>query len=215
MDRKEQTNVEDMALAAELARHICHEFNNFLYNLLLQIEIGARSKPDSLQDNWIAIKNDAAHVTRLMQEWNQFHNRFVYEESKIDLHEIIRQMAREASVQDQAIELSPAILNSSMFIVSSVLDCRHLLRLLVEDLANECRNAADKGSAISIDTETAQKRSRVRIAACELEPANGTGKNPSLLAGACKALAVRLGAAIHHELVDGRKLVLVDFPSIQ
>jgi hypothetical protein len=35
------------------------------------------------------------------------------------------------------------------------------------------------------------------------------------LAGACKALAVRLGAAIHHELVDGRKLVLVDFPSIQ
>ena len=41
MNSPEQMELENMALAAELARQLCHDFSNFIYNLFLQIEIGA------------------------------------------------------------------------------------------------------------------------------------------------------------------------------
>lgn len=214
MEHREEANLENMALAAELARQLCHEFSNFLYNLLLQIEIGETSQADASHKNWASIKGDAKKITRLMQEWDGFHDRFAFSENEVDLHAVIRRMASQASVQDHTLHLSPTISGTVLPIVNSEIDCRHLLRLLVEDVAKECRGAAEEVPAVSLDTERTKTNVTVRITACMLDRApKQLTEEETLLAAACRALAVRVGANIHRERNDdSRLLVLVEFP---
>lgn len=209
MKSREEIDLENMALASELARQLCHDFSNFLYNLFLQIEIGAIAEKSSNQGNWQAIKQDGDKVSRRLQEWARFHDRFLYTETAIDLHEVLCTVAQELSSQRHTVQLAPEITAGPLVIVCSAVDCKHLLRLLIEDLFETAAESAEATPAVTVQTANVNQNAVVRIAGgVNSEPVEGT-----LLAAACRSLAVRIGAAIHRERsADGRTVLLVEFP---
>src|SRR4051794_22349901 len=90
MENREHTEMENMALAAELARQLCHDFNNFLYNLFLLFEISKASPASVKPSDWDSVKNHGDKLVRLLRDWDQFHRRFSFEECDIDLNELLR-----------------------------------------------------------------------------------------------------------------------------
>src|ERR1700687_2540424 len=55
MKTREQIDLENMALSAELSRQLGHDFSNFVYNLLLQVEIW-QNLPKPQRPDWEKIK---------------------------------------------------------------------------------------------------------------------------------------------------------------
>src|SRR5260370_373825 len=94
---QEQVDVQNLALAAELARQLCHDFSNFIYNLFLQIEIQETSAAAAGPGAWEGIKRESKRMARLLQEWDHFQSRFSFDETTIDLHQLIRQVGANQS----------------------------------------------------------------------------------------------------------------------
>ena len=136
MKTREQAELENMALAAELARQLCHDCNNFIYNLFLQIEIGAASASAAKPNEWEGVKREGKKMVRLMQEWEHFNNRLSFDETMIDLHQVICQVAGDVLPDHCVILLAPAISAEPLFVAGSSIDSRHLMRLLLEDAAS-------------------------------------------------------------------------------
>ena len=212
MTTREESDLENMAMASELARQLCHDFSNFLYNFFLQIEIVATTGKSSNQENWQSIKQDGEKVSRRIQEWARYNDRFLYTESAIDLHKVIRAVAHELSSQRRTVQLAPEITAVPLVIVCSPVDCKHLLRLLVEDLFDTAAGSAEPTQGVTVQTATVDQKAVVRITGGE----NSEFVEVSLLAAACRSLAVRLGAAIRRErAADGVSVLLVEFPVSQ
>jgi hypothetical protein len=215
MSAREDADLENMALAAELARQLCHEFSNLIYSLFLQIEIGRVAKSASKPEDWESIRRDAEKIVSLLHEWDRFHNRFLFAEASVDLHETIRRMANDVASPERTVALAPAINGGPLTISGSAIDCRHLLRLLVEDFFQTWEEAGVVAT-LSVQTLKLDNRAIVHIAAAggkaaDLETAETTLS--SLLAGACRSLSVRLGATLKRERdSDGRCAVSVEFP---
>src|SRR5260370_1547607 len=106
---QELVELENLALAAELARQVCHDFSNFIHNLFLQIAIGETSAAAAGPGDWEGIKCESKRMARLLQEWDHFQSRFSFDETTIDLHQLIRQVAAEMSSRERAIPRSPLI----------------------------------------------------------------------------------------------------------
>jgi len=223
MKSHDEANLENMALAAELARQLCHDFNNLLYNLFLQIEISTNA-PHAVQENWTAIKRDANKIARLLQEWDRFHDRFTFSEESFDLNEMVRQLSGDLSAPGRVGKIAPPISSEPLMVVNSATDCRHLLRLAIEDLIQEWKDSTETLPLVSIQTEVVDARVIVRMSASQQPGQDGEvfqdGGLPwrddaaptSLMAAACRSLAVRLGVTIErYRSPDGRLVVAVDF----
>jgi hypothetical protein len=205
MKTREQMEVEDMALAGELARQLGHDLSNFVYNIFLQIEIWETSSSPPKPDEWRRIQKEGKYMTELLKEWGRFHTRTADETTKFDLHQLIRQMASDVSANALAVELSSSVSAGPLWITGSSLGIRHLLRLLVTSVVPARENAP---RTVSIQTESAPTNAIVRILAAGLPP------DPrSLVTAACQSLAMRLDATIHREPhADGRHALSVEFP---
>ena len=215
MTAREDADLENMALAAELARQLCHEFSNLIYSIFLQIEIGRVAKSASKPEDWETIRRDAEKIVGLLQEWNRFHNRFLFTEAAVDLHESIRRMASDVASPERIVALAPAIDGGPLTISGSAIDCRHLLRLLVEEFFQTCEDAGFMAT-LSVHTRTLDNKAIVHIAAAGDKAADldtAEASLSALLAGACRSLAVRLGATITRERDSaGGCAVTVAFP---
>lgn len=207
----EQRDLASLAVAGELARQLCHEFSNFLYNLMLQAEIGLAGPAPQ---GWDSMKLEGRKLTRLLQEWEVFHKRFTFTETSVDIHAVIRQLAQELAASKCRIELAPKVSAGPLCVRTSLLDCRHLLLLLAEDLLRSWRRR-EAEPTLTIGTENAHERAIIRLIASVgdgecVEPAGADG---SLLESACRSLAVRLGANLEREPAErGRSAVWVEFP---
>ena len=203
MKTREQLDLENMALAAELSRQLAHDFSNFVYNLLLQIEIWETS-PKQLQPDWVHIKQDGKKMASLLQQWDRFQS--PEEPTKVDLHEVIRKVASAGSPANIQVDLAPSILAMPLWITCCPLEARHLLRLLLADIVQTWQDAAGTDPAVSIQTEIISTKVIVRILTPELSRACPPAENAaeilddvqskSLVAAACRSLALRLDASI-------------------
>jgi hypothetical protein len=222
MKTPEKVDLEMMALAVELARQLGHDFSNFLYNLLLQIEIWETSRNPQKAPDWEHLKRDGQKMVRVLNEWHDFHNRFSMQEvTKIDLHQLIQQVAAKASLGGSAVQLSPSISAEPLWVTGSPVCAGHLLRLLLEDTVHKWEDATGVTPALSIETEIVKATAIVRIIAvypCEgthsnaEEPPRDDDQQPSLVEATCQSLALRLEATIQRERhADGRHLVQVEF----
>jgi phosphoglycerate-specific signal transduction histidine kinase len=219
---QEQVELENLALAAELARQVCHDFSNFIHNLFLQIAIGETSAAAAARD-WEGIKRESKRMARLLQEWDHFQSRFSFDETTIDLHQLIRQVAVEMSSRDRPVQLAPSISADPLCIGGASVATRHLLRLLVEEAFHTWEEAAGTVPAVSIQTENVNSNASVRILAQASPETAGAAPawdttcvealQTSLLAATCRSLAVRLGATIQRERHEDRKYVIqIEFP---
>jgi hypothetical protein len=210
MDPREEDELKNMALAAELARQLCHDFRNFLYNVSLQIEADAAASPASpLSENWLGIKKEVEKTTQRLRDWDQFQQRFSYAESAVDLHEVIRQLGVELAPEGYRLQLAASIQAGPQWISSSPLGCRHLLRLLVEDACHSSETTiADVDSAVTIQTEATTENALVRIMAknrCAV-------RAPTLVTSAAQAIALRIGATVRSESSADQSITCVEFP---
>jgi hypothetical protein len=219
---QEQVEVQNLALAAELARQVCHDFSNFIYNLFLQIEIGETSAAAAARD-WESIKRESKRMARLLQEWDHFQSRFSFDETTIDLHQLIRQVAAEMSSRDRAIQLAASVSAEPLCVGGASVATRHLLRLLLEEVFHTWEEATGTVPAVSIQTENVVSNASVRILAQASPETAGPraawdatrveALQTSLLAATCRSLAVRLGATIQRERHEDRRYVIqIDFP---
>jgi hypothetical protein len=217
MDSREKTELENLALAAELSRQLCHDFNNFLYNLFLQIEIAKTTSVAANADDWDAVKRAGDKATRRLRDWDRFHRRFTLEEAIVDLHQLIRQVAAAASSERMRVEPGPSIAGEPLCIGTAATDSRHLLRLLIEDEFEAWREAAESVPVVLIDATKDKLTACVRIVAQSPsigETDESSGDVETLLAAACQSLAVRLGATIRRDRLPGNRPVIeVVFPS--
>lgn len=223
---QEQVELENLALAAELARQICHDFSNFIYNLFLQIEIGETSAAGAAPGNLEgieSIKRESKRMARLLQEWEQFHSRFSFDETTIDLHQLIRQVAAGVSSRDRPVQLAPSISAEPLCLGGASVDSRHLLHLLLEEAFHTWEEVTGTVPAVSIQTESVNSRASVRIlaqatpetagSAADWDAAREEALQTSLVTATCRSLAVRLGATIHRERhEDGRYVIHIEFP---
>ena len=66
MENRDISELEEMALGAELARQLCHDFSNFLYNLFLSFEI-AKASPGSVKaTDWDSVKAYGDRIVQLL-----------------------------------------------------------------------------------------------------------------------------------------------------
>jgi hypothetical protein len=220
---QEQVELENLALAAELARQVCHDFSNFIHNLFLQIAIGETSAAATGPGDWEGIKRESQRMARLLHEWDHFQSRFSFDETTIDLHQLIRQVAVEMSSRDRPVQLAPSILGDPLCVGGASLDSKHLLRLLVEEAFHTWQEAAGTVPAVSIQTENVNSKASVRIlaqaspetagAAVAWDATRVEALQTSLLAATCRSLAVRLGATIQRERHEDRRYVIqIEFP---
>jgi hypothetical protein len=199
MTSRDDIDMQNMALAAELARQLCHDFNNFIYNLFLQIEIDASTPAHGDGAAWDGVKAEAKHIMRRMEEWNRFQSRFSFTEAPIDVHAAIRQVAAERARDGHTIQLSAAIADGPLLAVGAMLDIRHLLHLLIEEV-QEKWEGADVAPRIAIDTSADGPIAVVKISAAARAGRPVSNETMSLVASACRSLAVRLGATIEREM---------------
>jgi hypothetical protein len=210
LNAREQAELENAALANELSRQVAHDFSNFVYNLLLQIEI-AENSSQPLRLEWDQLKRDGKHMADLLRQWEHFHSRLLAEEpTEIDLHELIRQVAGDILSEGLRVQLAPPISAKPLKIKSCRIEVKHLLRLLLEDAFHEAEQTVP---SVSIQTEVGDGKAVLRI---EM-PVRGTKTQaedyPSLVAATCRSLALRLDATIHRDARDhGACFVVVEFP---
>ncbi len=208
MNTREQTELENAALANELSRQVAHEFSNFVYNLFLRIEIAENSQ-NSQPFDWQHVKQESRKMASLLQQWERFHSRTLAGQPvEVDLHELIRRSVSEAA--PLSVELAPLISAESLRIVGCALEVKHLLRLLLEEAF--LSQSGDRN--VSVRTETIHDRAVVRISVegGRFASDDREADTPSLLAAACRSLAVRLEAAIQREQRGRQRVVSVDFP---
>lgn len=209
MDSREENELKNMALTAELARQLCHDFRNFLYNVSLQIEADAVSQSNPQPENWIGIKKEVEKITQRLRDWDQFHQRFSHVEAAVDLHEAIRQLDLELAPQGYHLQLAATIQAGPQWITTSTLGCRHLLRLLLEEACHSSETTiANVNSAVSIQTEVTSDNALVRIAAENQSAARAS----TLVASAARAIALRIGATVRSESSADQTIVCVGFP---
>jgi hypothetical protein len=211
-----QTELEYAALANELSRQVAHDFSNFIFNLLLHIEIWEKSA-NPQQTDWDQLKREGKHMASLLRQWEHFHSRLLAEQpTEIDLHELIRQVAGDAELEGRQLQLTPSISANALSIQGCRNEVKHLLRLLLEDAFQRCRTEP----TVSIQTETANGKAVVRIEAHSSEPrfeeastTSTDGRPSSLVLATCRSLAVRLGATIGRETAEsGPCVAAVEFP---
>lgn len=219
MKPRDDSEVADMALAAEMARQLCHDFSNFLYNLFLQMEIHEAEGNTAAVNAWQGIKEEGKKIVHCLHEWDQFLSQFSYDEALIDLHDAIRRAVDANASHDGIVILAPAIHAGPLTVAGSKMTVVHLLRLVFEDLQRQWNECAASKPIVSVQTEKDNNTATV-IFRCEspAEPggavasANGAGQ-ASLMSATCRSLAVRLGASIHRDpTVGGRICVRVAFP---
>jgi hypothetical protein len=210
VNTREQTELENAALANELSRQVAHEFSNFVYNLFLRIEI-AENSPKAQPFDWQHLKQESRRMASLLEQWERFHSRTLAEETvEVDLHDLIRRAVGDASLRDVRVEVTPAISAETLGIMGCAQEVKHLLTLLLEGAILACLESTSVEPTVSVQTETGNDRAVVRI----LTGPIGVCAEPtsSLLEATCRSLAVRLEARIHTEPCGQHRLVTVDFP---
>jgi hypothetical protein len=208
---REQIELENMALTAELSRQLAHDFSNFVYHLLLQIEIWETVTPPRPAD-WKQIKKEAREMAGLLKGWERFHGRCSAEEpTKTDLHQLIRQMVKERSPRDCPVQLAPAILAEPLWFTSCALAVKHLLLLLLEEAANP--RPETTAAPVSVATEKTNETVIVRMQTLD-ETDKGIEAHPtSLLEATCRTLAQRLDATLEREQAnEGQALFRLELP---
>src|ERR1051325_10764131 len=161
MASNEQADQINLAIATELARQLCHDFNNFLYNLFLQIDITAAAPEKG--GNWDGIKRAGAKIVQRLREWDRFQRRFSFDEAPVDLHELLRGVVAEIKSEDRPISLGFSPKVGPLCVGTSRPDCRHLLRLLMEDTMDIWMGANGEPPKVSIETEQIDSTAIIRI----------------------------------------------------
>ena len=209
-----QSEIEHLALTAELARQVGHDFGNFIYSVFLQIEIAETA--GNASPGWSRIKEDGKAMSRLLQELQRFRDRVVPHEAQIDLNELVRQVVSDLPFQGAAPTL--ALSAHPLPITTTPSAARHLVRLAIEDLLQSWQEALGTRPRLTMETARAAKAT-VHIVAAEpksfpLPPALlEEPKIPSLLRATCQALAMRMDATLRHESTDtGSLIARIEFP---
>ena len=210
MASREQTELENLALAGELARQLCHDFNNFVYNFSLQLEIARTTSTLSHTTDWDAIKVEADRMIHRLRQWDHFQRRFSFEETAVDLNQLIRQVANDVSSQRGSVALGPGVTGEPLVIGTAARDCGRLVRLVIED-SFDAFEAAETSANVSVDAKSTDGRVTLRIIAEGLTKGSLRSEE-SLLAATCRSLAVRLGAVVRNVSENDRQIVEVDLP---
>ena len=111
-----------------------------------------------MRDN---LKREGKKIVRLMQEWEQFQIRSTLDETKVDLHQVIRQVAEDASFEKQVITLAPSILADPLVITGSQVDLAHFFRLVLIDALH--RTEDHVLPSLHLETETINGKATVRF----------------------------------------------------
>jgi hypothetical protein len=211
MNSSQHRNIEDLALAGELARQLCHDFNNFLYNLFLQIEIATAAPGRVKPQDWDAIKRAGEKVVGRIRDWDRFHARFSMEEEQVDLHQLIERLVKDTSCAQRCVELKKAATGEPVCINSASLELVHLLRLLLEEALDAQVDEQNSSASAIIDASRDATKACIRINAAKTSASKEDAKE-TLQSAACRSLAVRLGADIRRRTADGRLVIEIDLP---
>ena len=215
MKNQLQIELEKMALSAELARQVAHDSGNFLYNLLLQLEIDERigAKDPSV---WANIRDEAKHLARRLQDWHHHGVEFPREKQRFELNILIRETLTEL-LPDRKIELQGSATPISL--TSFPRDVKSLCCFLTLIAS---RIGSGSNSALSIHTEEKTETIVFRIRGMQAAHSALSGfegvdwddsKPSSLLVDSCKSIAIRLDAKIRVEKdTDGSVALTVEFP---
>ena len=133
---------------------------------------------------------------------------------------MIRQIAAEMASKDRVVQLAPSVSDEALWVGTSPVDLKHLLRLLIEEAFLAWERATGAGPTMSIQTENVNAKARIRIVVQgarektdSAENGEASSEHESLLAATCRSLAVRLGATIHRERrAEGLCVIQVEFP---
>jgi hypothetical protein len=151
-----------------------------------------------------------------LREWDRFQRRFSFDEAPVDLHELLRGVVAEIKSEDRPISLGFSPKVGPLCVGTSRPDCRHLLRLLMEDTMDIWMGANGEPPKVSIETEQIDSTAIIRINAAgggEGNPPDAGSESESLVGATCRSLAIRLGASIRREkAADGRQITIAEFP---
>src|SRR5262249_5805243 len=128
---------ENLALGAELARQLCHDFRNFIYNLTLQLEIQEASATALAPKDWESIKREGKKIANWLQEWDRFRRQSPVEDPPIDLNRVVRRIAEDLAAEGRTLALGPSIGDGALSVTGAEIGIRFLLRLLIEDALQE------------------------------------------------------------------------------
>ena len=140
----EQTDQANAALSVELSRQLAHDFSNFLFNVLLQIEIWENS-PHALAAECQHLKREGKKIASLLQQWQQLNDKLIPAAIPpgIDLHHLLRQAAANVAADDPVVDLAPDVMADALMIQEGAAEIKHLVRLLLEDALALCKTSAD------------------------------------------------------------------------
>ena len=217
---KQHDELDRMARSAELASQLVHDCNNFLYNFLLQLEIWEMA-PTRERPDWSQIRNEAKNLAALLQEWQRYHHGESARPQKLDLNQMVRELATELFQADNALaelHLHP----EPLWLTTIPGDARRLCYLLLENALTGWQASPEPRTALSIRTENSQDKVIFTIAnaghdslwvafystTCKESPA------ASLAMATARTLASRLEASVRlSKNSDGRLSLAVDFPA--
>jgi signal transduction histidine kinase len=221
MDPADVTELEHLAILAELARPIAHETNNFLNTLLLQLAISEKAIPEPYRGDWRNIRSEGKKLADLLQQWQRYRKPSEQAPGRIDLNQVMQdavaaQREGRATIRVFAPLREPAWIRGFMPEVSCL--CSMLLHVAVDGEAN--------GSAgIEIRLERVQQRILLRLVDAKAanpaplrwfdfeDVASSQRHSAYLPALCCRSLVDRLGGSIRIEKDGKDQMVLVvDLP---
>jgi hypothetical protein len=213
MKTPQQLEVEQLALAAELARQIGHECSNFVYCVILKLELWQATRSPATFDDWLSIQQEAKKLAVCLQDWHDFHGRIEMHEQRIDLPRLVDEAGNELREYHPDLDLAISHADAPLWIMSDFVGITHLLQLITRDLIQGSQG--ESSPAVSIQTSTTDSAAIVTVSIPKSKnDGAATHEEPSsLLHKACQSLAVRLDAKlIRQHDSEGRYSIQIELP---
>jgi hypothetical protein len=198
MDIRDQAELENMALAGELARQLVHDFGNFLNALRLQLEVCTRF-PDK-PTNWTRTKADVEELGHLIQEWWRFSPQTL-DANGTELVALLREVAESVQNRERALNVQIVASSDSAWLAVPSADVRRLFFLLLHGLS--CQPASDAvRPTVNIEVRPESEQIVVVFQCKGLDPSFFRIFEPDarchtpLWTAACRSMAMRLDVSI-------------------
>jgi hypothetical protein len=217
MNAADQRELEQGALACELAGQLRHDVGSFVYHISLQLDM-LETLPDQLPD-WAAIRREGKQLIDHLRELDQYLSS-PKEPAEIDLNQLVQDNVRTFQREGlrSRITVNPA--SGSTLLVTRIGEARRLLGLLLMHATLSSRAADEKHWALSVETRGDTGVIQVKIRG--VAPTGGKGllddeksemlDKPSLAIKTCRSLASRLDAKLRAEpQPDGKLTIIVEF----
>jgi signal transduction histidine kinase len=224
MKSLEYKELEQLALAAELARPLVHECNNFLNNLLLQLAISENDFPEAVRADWKRIRQDGRELAHLLKEWQRQRKSSPGCAEKTELNSIMQELQEDLSTEESPVHLTVRLAPEPLWLSIFAGEIRRVCRLLVRYAISVFESGGNSRRALVIQSRKMGNKIMLQIhdprAAtsalnwAEFEMATGRTTLLFLIAATCKGLIERHGGSIHVEKPsDGCFVLVLNFPS--